>query len=591
MVKCGLSEIDGHAFCLGLNASNLFNAASDLQGLIPPITYLIQGAVFRSKHGTSPSGRFSLGIRPLGELVDMYHTRQAKQRHDMVYALLGMSSDDPIAAGLSTDYKTPWETVFQKVVQFSLSSQVAVEISGEQNMAVIQGNGRFLGRVISNDNTQGDRQRVVVDFEREFNPRRKRPAQFTVQSSAKHVQQGDAICLLQGASAPTIVRHCPGGWRVIRITFPLVDKDRPLLWRNCIRVVTEFPDPVELLWDWAASEDDLQVTTPRTESQGQLDGAVRETDDVVMEDADAAIEAKDGDGQTPLMRAASAGLEAVVESVLNRGAYIEATDRDGRTSLSRAAEAGHKNVVRLLLRRGANVEARDGDGRTPLSRAVEAGHENIVRQLVREKRAKVDAEDNSGQTPVSRAASAGNKEVLQLVLRRGGPVDVKDGQGRTPLSWAAESGHKDIVGMLLGRGAAIDLQDDRNGRTPLFWAAKAGRETVVGLLLEKGAQIDVEDGDGRTPLSSAAEGGHVAVVNLLLHAGAKIERMDGHDGRTPLSWAAGAGQEAVVWVLLEMGAELEKKDHNGQTPLLWAAESGHECVVQRLHKRLGSVSA
>uniref|UniRef100_A0A8H7TT34 Uncharacterized protein n=1 Tax=Bionectria ochroleuca TaxID=29856 RepID=A0A8H7TT34_BIOOC len=43
------------------------------------------------------------------ELVDMYHTRKAPDPLDKVYALLGISSDDPNeinAAGLSVDYNT-----------------------------------------------------------------------------------------------------------------------------------------------------------------------------------------------------------------------------------------------------------------------------------------------------------------------------------------------------------------------------------------------------------------------------------------------------------------------------------------------------
>ncbi|KAL6412895.1 involucrin repeat protein [Ilyonectria robusta] len=58
----------------------------------------------------------------------MYHTCKATERHDKVYALLGMSSDDPIAAGLSADYKTPWRRLFQQLIHFVLSELVPVNI-------------------------------------------------------------------------------------------------------------------------------------------------------------------------------------------------------------------------------------------------------------------------------------------------------------------------------------------------------------------------------------------------------------------------------------------------------------------------------
>jgi hypothetical protein len=100
---CGSAEINGHTFCLGFNKLELsYKDHSDLESLIRSVTYLIRGAIFRPKYTTSLSGRLSLG-----ELIDIYYTREATDRRDKVYALLGMSSNDPDAASLSPDYMVP----------------------------------------------------------------------------------------------------------------------------------------------------------------------------------------------------------------------------------------------------------------------------------------------------------------------------------------------------------------------------------------------------------------------------------------------------------------------------------------------------
>jgi len=102
----------------------------DLQGLIRSVAYLIRDANFRLKYEgdeTSQSGEFSLDIRPLRELMDMYHTHKATERHDKIYALLGMSSDNPRAAGLSANYNTPRKEVFQRLIKFPLSDRVLVD--------------------------------------------------------------------------------------------------------------------------------------------------------------------------------------------------------------------------------------------------------------------------------------------------------------------------------------------------------------------------------------------------------------------------------------------------------------------------------
>lgn len=110
LIICGSTVIDGYAFCLGLNRlDHSYKTPLDLQSLVRSVTYLIRGAIFRPKYASSWSGKVSLEIRPLGELIDMYHTRKATLRHDKVYALLGMCSDDLSAAGLSPDYTVSWE--------------------------------------------------------------------------------------------------------------------------------------------------------------------------------------------------------------------------------------------------------------------------------------------------------------------------------------------------------------------------------------------------------------------------------------------------------------------------------------------------
>lgn len=108
--------IDGYAFCLGLQSFRLsYDALLDLRNPIRSVTYLIRGSIFRPKYATSPSGGASLGIRPLGELIDMYHTHKATERRDKVLALLGMSSNDPSAAHLLPNYEISWEELFRQL--------------------------------------------------------------------------------------------------------------------------------------------------------------------------------------------------------------------------------------------------------------------------------------------------------------------------------------------------------------------------------------------------------------------------------------------------------------------------------------------
>ena len=151
--------IDGYAFCSGVNY--FYEPRQDLEHPIRSITYLMKGAIFRPKHEMSGPTTAALDICPLGELIDMFHTHEATNPVDKVYALLGMSSDDPSTAGLLPDYEVTWENLFSDLIKFILYKLIDVKILGDKR-AVIESKGCILGQVLSVKN--GNKQELGICF-------------------------------------------------------------------------------------------------------------------------------------------------------------------------------------------------------------------------------------------------------------------------------------------------------------------------------------------------------------------------------------------------------------------------------------------
>jgi hypothetical protein len=182
-------EIDGYAFCLGLKSLKLSYAASPKLQSLPSLTYLIERAGLRSKYTPNSPEKFSLDICCLAELIDMFHTREASEDRDKVYALLGMSSDDP---DLQPDYKVSWEKLFQKLVEFILGKDVSVETFDHSQRAVIKSKGCVLGQVSSV--RSDDRQNVnITSKNAAWYSGDKR--EWTLQASAKSIQEHDIVAL------------------------------------------------------------------------------------------------------------------------------------------------------------------------------------------------------------------------------------------------------------------------------------------------------------------------------------------------------------------------------------------------------------
>src|SRR5262249_42378702 len=150
----------------------------------------IKGAAFRRKKVSRSSERFSLRIRPLGELIDMYHTHKATERHDKIYALLGMSSDGPTSAGIKPKYDTPWRELMHSLVRFVLGGHVFVDTWDEKETAVIKSKGCVLGKVSTVDakSESGGGQNVEAIIKTSPGGRMSERTPWLLQTSAKSVQ-------------------------------------------------------------------------------------------------------------------------------------------------------------------------------------------------------------------------------------------------------------------------------------------------------------------------------------------------------------------------------------------------------------------
>ncbi|KAL2839814.1 hypothetical protein BJY01DRAFT_250296 [Aspergillus pseudoustus] len=102
-------------------------------------------------------------------------------------------------------------------------------------------------------------------------------------------------------------------------------------------------------------------------------------------------------GAMPIHLAAAAGFTGCVQYLLDRGGdgLLEARDEQGQTPVIVAARQGNLSVIGVLLDKGASLTARDNEGWTAAHRAAWNGHEETMRLLV-DRGADPEAETDSG---------------------------------------------------------------------------------------------------------------------------------------------------------------------------------------------------
>jgi len=268
-----------------------------------------------------------------------------------------------------------------------------------------------------------------------------------------------------------------------------------------------------------------------------------------------------------LPAAATVGALGAVQRLLELGLAVDSRDEQGATALLRACGAGHREVAACLLDAGADPSLPAHSGVTALVAAVTARREALVALLL-QRDAAVDQRLPSEATALMVAAALGYPDIAEQLLAAGADVKAVDSAGRNALHAAAQFGfeHNDslrarrLFDGLLKHGAEIN-HADREGKTPLllllgaqFPPGSSGDATHLGALvpplLDAGALVTHADQRGVTALHACAMHALLAPARVLLARGADRQATDAF-GR---SAAEVARQLGFVDIAHELGA-------------------------------------
>ncbi|KAK4118825.1 hypothetical protein N657DRAFT_326476 [Parathielavia appendiculata] len=152
----------------------------------------------------------------------MYHTREASDSRDKVYALLGMSSDRQQYPQLLPDYRTSLGDLLRTFINSVVSEQLEVTTWDDEEFCVIEGRGYVAGvvSVVQSDRMMHDRQRIDVSLI-VGSTQRAQETRWTLPPLAKQIRSSDLICILQDASTPTIIMPHADYCEVIAISVPM----------------------------------------------------------------------------------------------------------------------------------------------------------------------------------------------------------------------------------------------------------------------------------------------------------------------------------------------------------------------------------
>lgn len=184
-------------------------------------------------------------------------------------------------------------------------------------------------------------------------------------------------------------------------------------------------------------------------------GDVKRIEKLALENA---LNARDGNGRTPIHVAAFARQREAIRLLVKAGADINLLDKDRYDAVTIASVADDEETLRTLLALGASAKQVTSryDG-TALIAAAHLGHEGVVRQLIAAG-APLDHVNNLHWTAAIEAVVLGDggrrhQHTLQALIAAGANLQLADRHGNTPLQLARSRGYGEMVNMLEKAGA------------------------------------------------------------------------------------------------------------------------------------------
>ncbi len=203
-----------------------------------------------------------------------------------------------------------------------------------------------------------------------------------------------------------------------------------------------------------------------------------------------------------------------VSYLLAHGAHVDARDGEGNTPLINATRFSFVEVATYLAEHKADVNLGDRNDWRPLTFAAWQDNPQLVAMLIKHG-ARIDVVSSDGLTPLAIAAQNAKIKAAEALVAAGADVNAPVAKGGyTPLMLAAISGSTDLTSSLLSHGARVNAVNP-GGVTALMIAAANNHSRVAEVLLKSGADPDARSQDGRTALGIAQANNDDAMVQLL----------------------------------------------------------------------------
>jgi ankyrin repeat protein len=178
-------------------------------------------------------------------------------------------------------------------------------------------------------------------------------------------------------------------------------------------------------------------------------------------------------------------------------------------------------------------------------------------------------------------------ELCNLLIKKGANIKEKF-EGNSLLHLSTKVGNKNLVSLYLSYALLVDERGE-NGETPFMIALKKGNPSLIQFLISKGANINLANTNGDTPLSIAVGNADLKNVQLLIQSKADVNHLNELGNNLLMEAVKGdinKKQEIydIISLLVKSGLKINSKNIYGNTALSYMINKKNIKLIKYLIK-------
>ncbi|ORY58275.1 ankyrin [Neocallimastix californiae] len=293
---------------------------------------------------------------------------------------------------------------------------------------------------------------------------------------------------------------------------------------------------------------------------------------------------------------------------------INAKDRNGECPLLTAYHSDNMILFKYILDYGANSQIITKEGKPLLSLAIKNKNYKAIKYLLQQN-ILFNGENDGNAYPLFIQMILQNKvEIMKQLVERGADVNYVDSSRNSPLIYAIQEKLIPIAEYLMVQGAEVNFINDY-GYTPLAFAIRKGYLPMVKILVEHGADINFQiEGKNESKIQTlfmlSVSQGEVAISKYLIDCGVEIHfnqiqpfyefmKAINNNGKKEIfeyiahkrinEFTSVLISEIISWhrldlikILIENHLEVNLRDEQGNIPLTYAVIYNERIIVNYL---------